>query len=331
MTMRLAIAGLAHGHVQAIFDEIERWDDLQLVAIADPDPALVERYNAPYGVPAYGDHREMLADHRPDLVGVAAVYNQRATIVADALRAGAHVLVDKPLCTTLEELDDIEAALAGATGVVSVLFEKRFYGSTLAVRQLVANGELGEIVQIAATGPHKLNRPTRPEWFFHRETYGGVLGDLAVHDVDLTLLFSEATSGWVSGTTADGVPDRTGFSDHGTAFLRAGGVVASLEVNWLTPAASPYHGDYRMRLTGTLGTAELFFARGVVEVVTDKRPPWTIEVPENGRVAGETIGSLLRGEPPEVDTAASLAATRVALLAQRSADNDGEVTSWKLS
>jgi predicted dehydrogenase len=328
--MRLAIAGLAHGHVQAIFDEVGRWDDLQLVGISDPDPGLLERYNAPYGVPAYADHREMLAEQRPDVVGVAAVYNQRATIVADALRAGAHVLADKPLCTTLDELDDIEAALVGAPGVLSVLFEKRFYGTTLAVRRMVADCELGEIVQIAATGPHKLNRPTRPEWFFRRAAYGGVLGDLAVHDVDLTLLFSGATSGWVSGMTADPVPDRTGYSDHGTALLRAGAVAATLEVNWLTPAASPYHGDYRMRLTGTKGTAEIFFARGLVEVVTDTQPPRTIEVPENARVAGETIGSLLRGESPEVDTAASLAATRVALLAQHSADNDGEVASWKV-
>ena len=328
--MRLAIAGLAHGHVQTIFDEVGRWDDLQLVALSDPDPGLVERYNAPYGVPAYADHREMLAEQQPDVVGVAAVYNERATVVVDALHAGAHVLVDKPLCTTLDELDDIEAAVAGAPGVLSVLFEKRFYGTTLAVRRMVADGELGEIVQIAATGPHKLNRPTRPEWFFRREAYGGVIGDLAVHDVDLTLLFSGATSGWVSGITGDPVPDRSGFSDHGTAILRAGGVAATLEVNWLTPAASPYHGDYRMRLTGTKGTAELFFARGVVEVVTDAQPPRTLEVPENGRVAGEAIGSLLRGGSPEVDTAASLAATRVALLAQRSADNDGEVASWKL-
>ena len=328
--MRLAIAGLAHGHVQAIFDEVGRWDDLQLVAISDPDPGLVERYNGPYGVPAYADHREMLAAQRPDVVGVAAVYNQRSTVVADALRAGAHVLADKPLCTTLDELDDIETALAGAPGVLSVLFEKRFYGTTLAVRRMVADGELGEIVQIAATGPHKLNRPTRPEWFFRRAEYGGVLGDLAVHDVDLALLFSGATSGWVSGTTADPMPDQTGFSHHGTALLRAGAVAATLEVNWLTPAASPYHGDYRMRLTGTKGTAEIFFARGEVEVVTDAQPPRTIEVPENGRVAGETIGSLLRGERPEVDTAASLAATRVALLAQHSADNGGEVASWKV-
>ncbi|HEY0617110.1 MAG TPA: Gfo/Idh/MocA family oxidoreductase [Kribbella sp.] len=328
--MRLAIAGLAHGHVQTIFDEVGRWDDLQLVAMSDPDPGLLERYNAAYGVPAYADHREMLAQHQPDVVGVAAVYNERATVVVDALHAGAHVLVDKPLCTTLDELDAIEAALAGAPGVVSVLFEKRFYGTTLAVRRMVADGELGEIVQIAATGPHKLNRPTRPEWFFRREAYGGVIGDLAVHDVDLTLLFSGATSGWVSGMTGDPVPDRTGFSDHGTAFLRAAGVAATIEVNWLTPAASPYHGDYRMRLTGTKGTAEIFFARGVVEVVTDTSPPRTLELPGNGRVAGEAIGSLLRGESPEVDTAASLAATRVALLAQHSADNDGEVASWKL-
>ncbi|MCS7477706.1 Gfo/Idh/MocA family protein [Umezawaea endophytica] len=314
--LRLAIAGAAHPHVSYALDELAHRDDVLLVGVSDPDPTLVAA--------SHTDHRALLAERRPDVVVVAGVYADRAEVVVDALRSGAHVLADKPLCTTLSDLDLIEETAAETGRVVSLMLEKRFYPETLAARALLDSGELGSLVLVAASSPHRLNRATRPAWFLRRETYGGVIGDLAVHDVDLVLALSGATEGTVTA-----IGDRNAeFPLHGAVLLRAGDVAATIETSWLTPAASPWHGDYRMRLTGTEGTAELLWARGELTATTNDRPLWTVPLPEGGRPAADALVAFATGRVPRVGTAESVTATRIALLAQDSADNGGVVHRW---
>ncbi|MFD4635802.1 Gfo/Idh/MocA family protein [Lentzea sp. NPDC058436] len=313
--LRLAVAGAAHPHVAYVLDELPLRTDVALVGISDPDPALAHRY----GVPAYADHHSLLEAQQPDVVVVAGIYFERGAIVADALRAGAHVLADKPLCTSLSDVDLIAAAANETRRSVSLLLEKRGYPETLAARALLDSGALGSLSLVAASGPHKLNRPSRPAWFLDPSTYGGVIGDLAVHDIDLVLWLSGAREGSVSAV---------GGPLHGAVLLRAGEVAATIEVSWLTPDAAPWHGDYRMRLTGTSGTAELLWTREKLTAVTHDRPLWTVETPERRRPATAALDAFVAGEEPEIGTAASLLATRIALLAQDSADNGGVVHRW---
>jgi predicted dehydrogenase len=316
MPLRLAILGAAHPHVRYALDELTHRDDVELVGISDPGGAFDADYR---------DHRRLLDEQHPDVVMIAGVYSDRAAAVVDALHAGAHVLADKPLCTDLTQLDAIEDAARRTGRTISLLLEKRDYPETLAARALLDAGELGELVLVASTGPHKLNRPTRPEWFLTRADYGGILGDLGVHDIDLVLLLSGATSGTVTGLS-DPSPD---FPQYGALLLKAGAVAATIEVSWLTPAAAPYHGDYRMRLTGTRGTAELYWAQGRLTVATTDRAPREVELPPGRRPAEDALAAFATGREPEVGTAASLTATRIALLAQESADDGGTVRTWK--
>ena len=316
MSLRLAVLGAAHAHVRYALDEVAQRDDVELVGVSDPGGA----FDA-----GYADHRKLLDEQHPDVVMVAGIYADRGAVVVDALHSGAHVLADKPLCTDLTQLAAIETAAKATGRTVSLLLEKRHYPETLAARALLDSGELGELALVASTGPHKLNRPTRPDWFLSRAGYGGILGDLAVHDIDLVLLLSGATSGTV---VAQG--DQSGeFARYAALLLRAGPVAATIEVSWLTPAASPVHGDYRMRLTGTRGTAELYWAQGRLVATTTDRAPWEVELPPGRRPAEEALDAFVAGREPEVATAASLAATRVALLAQASADAGGTVQDWR--
>ncbi|MBY8880300.1 Gfo/Idh/MocA family protein [Actinacidiphila acidipaludis] len=323
--LRLAIVGAAHPHVSYVLDELAHRTDVALVAVSDPDPDLAAKHAAPHGAEAYREHRRLLAAHRPDIVAVCGIYGDRAGAIVDSLDAGAHVLADKPLCTSLAELAEIEAAAARASRTVSLLLEKRHYPETLAARALLADGALGDLVQIASTGPHKLNRPSRPPWFLRRATYGGIIGDLAVHDIDLVLLLTGAREGAVSAHTDRADPE---FARYGAVLLTAGAATATVEVNWLTPAASPWHGDYRMRLTGTRGAAELCWAQGRLTAVTDDRAPFEVPLPPARRPAADALAALVEGRSPEVDTAASITASRVALLAQESADTGGSVRRW---
>lgn len=100
----LAVIGAAHPHVTYALDELAYRDDVALVAVSDPDPDTADRYARPHHAISYTDHRLLLARHRPDVVMVAGVYAERAQAVVDSLEAGAQVLADKPLCTTLTDL-----------------------------------------------------------------------------------------------------------------------------------------------------------------------------------------------------------------------------------
>jgi predicted dehydrogenase len=316
--MRIAVAGAAHPHVAYATAEVDQGDGYELVAVADPEQATAEKWAAPYGARVFTDHREMLRAVEPDVVMVAGIYGDRGQVVVDALEAGSHVIADKPLCTTLEDLGAITAAADRTGRHVTLLLEKRYYPVTLAARELA--GRLGTIHGVTSSGPHKLNRPTRPPWFFERSRYGGLLNDLAVHDIDAGLLFTGLTSGTVSGAVVDGL--------YGVATLSGPGALITAGVDWLTPAGSPVHGDYRMKLVGTEGTAELLWARNRLILTTTDEAPHDVPLPAGYRPAELPLRALAAGNEPDISTARGLLATRLALLAQQSAENGGVPIAW---
>lgn len=327
----VAIAGLRHPHIETIIDEARLRRDVELVAIAESEPEIRARYESSLGVPGYADHTEMLDAVTVDVLGVGAVYGDRGRIVRDALLAGVHVLADKPLCTTLADLDAIEKAWQASGRRLSVAFEKRFYPPTMAAARLVADGELGELAMISSSAPHKLIRERRPDWMFDRSRYGGIINDLAVHDIDLLLHFSGASSGrlWAfAGNRGNAeLPD---FEDHALVTLRAdNGVLASVEVSWLSPEAAAYHGDYRMRIVGTNGTAELCWKDNVLAVATHSRPPRLEPLPGRLRPAEDFFDALIHDRLPAIAARDALAATRVGLLAQRGSDERRSM-SWEV-
>jgi predicted dehydrogenase len=331
MTIRFGLAGVRHPHVGYLLEEIERRpEDVRLVALAEDDPALREEYGRRLGVTTYDDYRELLARERLNAVGVVSVPGLRGGVVADCLAAGVHVVADKPLCTTLADLELVEAAWRRSGRLLSLLLDKRFYPPTLAVREMLAAGELGDLALAWASGPHRLRRATRPAWMFRHATYGGILNDLCIHDLDLLLWLTGARAGRVQGLTGNRAhPDLPEFQDHGQVLLRTeGGLLATLEAHWFSPEAAPYHGDYRMVLTGTEGTAELRWAHGELHLATHRRPPRLVPLPPAGSVAADFFDAVRAGREGVVRGAEVVTATRVALLAQTTA-NDGVWREWE--
>lgn len=329
--MKVAILGAAHQHVDYALAEVEHREELELVAVAEADETLRRRFLPGIEAPSYRSAQELLAEHDVDVALVAGIYSQRAEAAVAALRAGAHVLADKPLCNSLEQLAQVRAAAKEAQRHVSIVFEKRFYPATLALRQLLAEGVLGTIAMVASTGPHKLGQATRPGWFLDRATYGGIAGDLPIHDIDLVLdLVAEqqgrtaALQGSVSAFVGNArAADHPDFDDHVSLLLHAGGVPATIEANWLGPEAADVHGHYRMRITGSEGTAEVDWAHHHLTVTTHDRPRWEVPLGPAQRPAQYFFDALLVGDEPEVTTAASLQATEIALRAQQSAMDAG--------
>lgn len=324
MPVRLGLIGAAHMHVEYILDEVARRADVEIVAVCDADQQRRAKLAESTSAPAYDSIEKLLAEHRIDAAAVTTEPGLRSAVVTRLLEAGIFTIVDKPLATTLEGLNAIETALAGRP-LLTLLLEKRHYAVTSALKQILAEGAVGEVVTITATGPHKLRAAQRPDWYFQPALYGGILTDLAVHDVDLALWLTghhaNRVRGWISPVTPT---DHPSFALAGRAMIETDrGAEITVDVDWLQPDASAHHGDYAMRISGTLGRADVDFARNTLTIETAVHPAFQQPLQPGQPPARYAFDHLAKGLPLSISSADSLRATRLALLAQQSASNGG--------
>ncbi|MCB1342939.1 MAG: Gfo/Idh/MocA family oxidoreductase [Pseudooceanicola sp.] len=268
--MRFAALGMDHRHIygmsQGMIDagaELAGW-----WSEGEPQPleGFVKRYpDAP--------HRELadiLEDDSIPLVLIACRPDRRASLAIRAMRAGKDVMVDKPGCITQDEVDRLRAVVAETGRIWSVNFSERFeVPATTVATQLVQSGAIGKVVQTVGLGPHRLNAPTRPDWFFDARTYGGILTDIGSHQIEQFLHFTGSEDAEITLATVGNFNNRhtPAFEDFGQIALRSGDAQAYIRVDWYTADALPNWGDGRLFLTGTEGSIEL---RKYVDV--DGRP-----------------------------------------------------------
>lgn len=202
----------------------------------------------------------ILADPSIDLILISSIPCDRAKLAIEAMEAGKDVMVDKPGCTTLEQLDAIKACVERTGRIWSVNFSERFeVPAVTKAAELVQAGTIGKVIQTIGMGPHRLNRSTRPVWFFDREAYGGILTDIASHQIDQFLYFTGSTDAQITlaqvGNYAN--PDDPGLQDFGEIALKSDTGHGYVRVDWYTPDGLPTWGDGRLTILGTEGYIEL--------------------------------------------------------------------------
>lgn len=272
MDLRFGAIGFAHGHIHGIIPALQRIGGASLVALAEADKGLREDAIKRYGAKAYTDYREMLDKEKMDFVAICPPNSEKAQVILDCAGRGVHLMADKPLVTTQEALDRVEEAV-GKRGVkLSMLLSLRFSSGYYTLKKVVERGEVGEVVNIWATRPHKLGIKTRTEAQLNPAINGGVLVDLGVHDVDMAR--------WVAGDEVERVTayhanrrfrqERPDFYDTGhiLAQMKRGAIVY-VNPDWLTPDASEWHGDCRFFVVGTQGTVETDSVSGKVKLITN--------------------------------------------------------------
>ena len=195
-----------------------------------------------------------------DLALVSCIPNDRAAVAEAAIRHGMDVMTDKPGCTTFEQLEAIKKAVAQTGRIWSINFSERFeVPSVTRATELVRDGAIGRVVQTVGLGPHRLNRATRPDWFFDRMQYGGILTDIASHQIDQFLHFTGSTSAEITHAFVANyaAPNDHGLQDFGEISLRSEAGTGYIRVDWFTPDALPTWGDGRLTILGTEGYIEL--------------------------------------------------------------------------
>jgi predicted dehydrogenase len=261
MSIRFAVLGIDHRHAFGMTEHLTAAGATCAGWWTEGAPNTEEGFRKRFpDLPRLRDRAAVLADPEVDLVVIAAIPRDRAGLAIEAMRAGKDVMVDKPGCTTLEQLAEIRRVQAETGRIWSVDFSERFeVPSVTLATQLVQDGAIGRVVQTVGLGPHRLNRETRSGWFFDREAYGGILTDIASHQIDQFLHFTGSQSAKVVHAVAENVahPDDPGLQDFGEIALSSANGRGYIRVDWFTPDALPTWGDGRLTILGTDGYIEL--------------------------------------------------------------------------
>jgi predicted dehydrogenase len=158
---------------------------VELYAVCDMNEDRAEEKAKQYGAATfYGDYSSLLADKEIDAVSICTWNNSHAEIAIAALNAGKHVLVEKPLCTTVEEAKKIQETVKQTGKVLQVGFVRRYASNTKLLKEFIDADELGEIYYAKASCLRRLGNPGG--WFSDKErSGGGPLIDIGVHVIDI--------------------------------------------------------------------------------------------------------------------------------------------------
>jgi predicted dehydrogenase len=253
-------AGLYHGHIFGMCNGLIEAGGV-LKSYYDPNPQLMENFGKRFPqARAAGAEEEILGDPEVKLVAGADITCQRCALGLRVMAAGKDYFTDKAPLTGLEQLAEARAAVKKTGRKYAVYYSERIHvESAVYAGDLVKQGAIGRVVQVLGLGPHRLNAPSRPDWFFIKEKYGGILCDIGSHNVEQILYYTGAKGGKVAHSQIANYnhPRYPELDDFGDAqIVLDNGATGYFRVDWFTPDGLQGWGDGRLIILGTEGYIE---------------------------------------------------------------------------
>jgi UDP-N-acetylglucosamine 3-dehydrogenase len=317
--LRIGVIGLGwFGEIHC--EAIAGIPNLELAALCTRRPERLAEQARKFGVrKTYADYRDMLADKDIDAVSIVTMWDQHTGPAVDALNAGKHVFLEKPMASTIADCNTIMAAAKASKGILQIGHICRFNPRYRMAKQAIDEGRIGKIVALQS----RRNIPAA--WTpTILEKIGPIVGD-AIHDTDLMLWF---TGDRVASAYAQTVSVRNlKYPDIGQTMYRfRGGATATLETVWCMPEKTPFDIDERMSIIGTEGIIHIqdtFPNLGIVDGTRLHSPDTTywpmFEGVRGGALRAEFeyfANCALKGIAPAIgrpeDAAAALEATLAA-------------------
>jgi predicted dehydrogenase len=269
---KFAAAHLDHGHIGGQCNGLTEAGG-ELKWVYDPDRAKVEEFVSLYpGVKPARTLDEILEDDEIQMVAAAAVPNLRGPIGCRVLEAGKDYFTDKCPFTTSAQLAEAKATAAKTGRRYMVYYSERLHTeSGMYAGELIEQGAIGRVLQVIGLGPHRHGKPgSRPDWFYNKEQYGGILCDIGSHQCEQFLYYTGANDAEVTFARVENFnhPQHPEFEDFGEASLVGdNGTSFYYRVDWFTPDGLRAWGDGRTIIMGTDGFIE---QRKNLEIASDK-------------------------------------------------------------
>ena len=252
-------------------------DDVEIVALCDVNESRLNEMADKYNISLrYTDYNVLFSSGKIDAVTIALPNSLHAPVSVAALKAGLHVLCEKPLAENVESGQEIVNAVADAPGKFMICFNRRYRPDVQWIKDMVDGGSLGRVYQVRAGWLRETGIPGWGGWFTNKQIAGGgPLIDLGVHILDmvmwllgypdpLTVSADVQTNFGPHGQKTwhkdNQIVEAYGVEDSATAFIRlADGISLTLETNWASHG-KPNMDDIYITLLGTEGTIELYIS-----------------------------------------------------------------------
>ena len=206
------------------------------------------------------DSEEIYESTKIDLILTAAIPCERAEIAVKAMQHGKDVLSDKGGMTSLTQWAEVKQVQVDTERIYAIAYSERL-GSRATVRalELAQAGAIGQVIQTLGTGPHSLRPHSRPDWFFRKKEYGGILCDIATHQFDQYLSFSQESDPRIlAAQVANRAhPDFPELEDFGDVMIQGKHCSGYMRVDWFSPSGLDVWGDTRLFVLGTDGYMEI--------------------------------------------------------------------------
>ena len=272
MAIRIGIIGMGimGNAVARVFKLLPQ---AKLTALADLSKERLEQSGKEFGLSAlYGDYHDMLQRERLDAVAVATPDHDHTAPVLDSLRAGRHVLVEKPLTTSQAEAEEIYRLVRTTGKKLQVNFNHRWLSPYHKVKEMVLQGQIGEPMIGYARKNNPLSVPTEmikswagrttPAWF------------LSCHDIDLMTWWFDADPIEAYARGLKKVLVEKGFDTYDgiqALVTYEGGRFATYEAVWIYPNTSPYLPDSYMELIGSRGALQIDRQAEAIEAMVQEK------------------------------------------------------------
>lgn len=258
----IAAAGFEHGHIYGqIAALVKAGATLKWIYDADETrrPATAAKYPEAKVARSLD---EILDDPEVKLVTAADVPALRAPLGIKCMEAGKDYFTDKTPFTSLDQIAQVRKAIEKTGMKYMVSYSERLQTeSGMLAGELINQGVIGKVMHVIGLGPHRLGKPeARPDWFYQKELYGGILCDIGSHQCEQYLEYSGATEATVVNARVHNFnhPQFPELEDFGEANLVGNnGTSFYYRVDWFTPDGLSNWGDGRTIILGTEGTIEL--------------------------------------------------------------------------
>lgn len=325
--VKAAFVGLRHMHIFDVYACMLERRDVEIVAVCEEDPQTRERLAMAGTVKAtHSSFQDMLSQVEFDLLVVGDVFTKRGGQIITALKAGKHVLSDKPLCTDLEELAQIESLSQQHRLAVGAVLELRDSGAFRRTRELITAGTIGEVHTINFCGQHPLLLETRPPWYFEAGNHGGTINDLGIHGIDiLRWIMGKGFREIVAARCWNaGLKRHPQFRNAGQLMMvMEGGCGVLGDVSYISPDGFRYTLPQYWRFTfwGEEGMLEMGLNEQKIRVYPASAEKPELFEPANDRAGGylEDLLEAVRGGKVRYDPQL-VGATRTCLKVQEAAD-----------
>lgn len=258
--IKFGVIGINHGHIYGMANSIIKSGGEMVGFHAIEDDLAADFSKRFPGVKRITSESELLENQDIQLIMSSIIPNQRGPLGIKVMQHGKDYMVDKPGITDLQQLKAIRKIQKQTGRIFSISYSERFENrATEKASDLVKAGAIGKVVQTIGMGPHRMNPKTRPEWFFDKKYFGGIITDIASHQFDQFLHFTSSKQAKIVASQVANINNKLypAFEDFGDAMVSGDGGSGYIRVDWFTPDGLKTWGDGRLTILGTDGFIEI--------------------------------------------------------------------------